>query len=87
MIGEKVREMAQICGGKVVDMIGSGYNRDVLPYAWFALISGLANFSVPIEEPVHVPAPRGGETSWNETKEMIQETKKMLRDYWTCLAG
>ncbi len=87
MIGEKVREMAQICGGKVVDMIGSGYNRDVLPYAWFALISGLANFSVPIEEPVHVPAPRRGDPSLNETKEMIQETKKMLRDYWTCLAS
>ena len=87
MIGEKVSEMAQICGGKVVDMIGSGYNQDVLPYAWFALISGLANFSVPVEEPVHVPAPRKGDPSLNETKEMIQETKKVLKDYWTCLAG
>jgi acetoin utilization protein AcuC len=87
MIGEKVNEMAQTCGGKVVDMIGSGYNRDVLPYAWFALISGLANFSVPIEEPVHVPAPRRGDPSLNETKEMIQEAKKALKDYWTCLAS
>ena len=26
MIGEKVREMAEICGGRVIDLIASGYN-------------------------------------------------------------
>jgi acetoin utilization protein AcuC len=87
MIGEKVREMAQTCGGKAVDMIGSGYNKEILPHAWFALLAGLANFSVPIEEPVHIPTHYRGDSSLNETKQMIQEAKKVLKDYWTCLAS
>ena len=41
MIGEKVRKMANVCDGKVIDLIASGYNREVLPYAWLALICGL----------------------------------------------
>jgi acetoin utilization protein AcuC len=87
MIGEKVRQMAQTCGGKEVDMIGSGYNKEILPHAWFALLAGLVDFSVPIEEPGHIPPHHGGDSSFNETREMIQEAKKILKDYWTCLAG
>jgi acetoin utilization protein AcuC len=87
MMGEKVRQMAQICGGKVVDMIGSGYNKEILPHAWLALISGLADFPVPLEEPVHIPAQRGREAAYGETKGMIREVKKMLKDYWSCMAN
>ena len=86
MIGEKVKEMAQLCGGKVVDMIGSGYNKEILPHAWLALIAGLADYSVPIEEPKDIPAQRGEEVAYGETKGMIQEAKKMLKDYWSCLS-
>jgi len=32
MIGEKVRGIAEICHGKEIDLIASGYNEDVLPY-------------------------------------------------------
>jgi len=87
MFGEKVREMARTCGGKAVDMIGSGYNKDILPHAWFALLAGLADFSVPIEEPGHIPIHHRGGSPFNETKEMIRELKKTLKGYWTCLAG
>jgi acetoin utilization protein AcuC len=45
MIGEKTRKMAEVCDGKVVDLIASGYNRRILPYAWLALISGLGGIS------------------------------------------
>jgi acetoin utilization protein AcuC len=86
MMGEKVRQMAQICGGKVVDMIGSGYNKEILPHAWLALISGLADFPVPLEEPAHIPAQRGREAAFGETKGMIQEVKKELKEYWSSLA-
>jgi acetoin utilization protein AcuC len=48
MIGEKVREMAEICGGKEIDLIASGYNRNVLPRAWLALLSGLADIEIEI---------------------------------------
>jgi acetoin utilization deacetylase AcuC-like enzyme len=85
MIGEAVREMAQICGGKVVDFIGSGYNREILPYAWLALIAGLGNFKIQIEEPVSIPQ-RFEDSPYDETKGMIKEIKKILREYWACLA-
>ncbi|MEE8353844.1 MAG: histone deacetylase, partial [Dehalococcoidales bacterium] len=43
MIGEQVRAMAEACGARVLDLIGSGYNREVLPQSWLALIAGLAD--------------------------------------------
>ncbi|GAF97777.1 unnamed protein product, partial [marine sediment metagenome] len=51
MLGEQVREMAGVCAGREVDLIGSGYNRQVLPHAWLALICGLAGIDVELEEP------------------------------------
>ena len=85
MIGEKVREMADICGGKAIDMIGSGYNKEILPHAWLALISGLAGFSVPLEDPPHIAPPPGGAPALDETKRMIRESKEMLKNHWPCL--
>jgi acetoin utilization protein AcuC len=86
MIGETVREMAQICGGKVIDFIGSGYNREILPYAWLALIAGLGDFKIQIEEPLSIPKRFKEDLPYDETKGMIKEIKKILREYWTCLA-
>jgi len=85
MIGENVREMGKNCHGKVIDLIGSGYNKDVLPYAWLALISGLADFKVKIEETVPIPERLRKDPSFAETKEVIEETRKHLKDYWRCL--
>lgn len=31
MMGERVRDMALVCWGKTIDMIGSGYNKEILP--------------------------------------------------------
>ena len=85
MIGEKVRQMAKICQGKVMDLIGSGYNKEVLPYAWLALISGLADFKIKIEEPVSIPQRFRKDPSFAETKEVVAEVKRCLKDYWRCL--
>lgn len=48
MIGEKVRELAEVCDGREIDLIASGYNIEVLPYAWLALISGLADWKIKV---------------------------------------
>ena len=85
MIGEKVREMAEVCDGKVIDLIGSGYNEKVLPYGWLALISGLADFKVELEEPVPVPRRFETDPSFEYTKKVIEEVKKYHKDYWRCL--
>ncbi|PIP24891.1 MAG: hypothetical protein COX34_01765 [Candidatus Nealsonbacteria bacterium CG23_combo_of_CG06-09_8_20_14_all_36_12] len=86
MIGQKVRELSKICDGKVVDLIGSGYNIQVLPYAWLALISGLANWKIKIEEPFPMANKRfQKDHSLEKTKIVIQEIKRILKDYWKCL--
>ena len=51
LIGEKVREMSDVCGGKGIDMIGSGYNKEILPHAWLSLIAGLADLNISLAEP------------------------------------
>ncbi len=85
MIGEKVRGMAEICDGKVIDLIASGYNERVLPYAWLALISGLGGIEVSIEEPEPIPKRFSTDSSLAQTERVIEEVKEQLKDYWTCL--
>ncbi len=85
MIGEKVRETAGICGGKVVDMIASGYDRKVLPYAWLALIAGLAGWKVYAPEPEEIPQRFRKDPSLDETKAVVEAVRRNLRDHWECL--
>ncbi len=85
MVGEMVRDMAQLCGGKAIDMIGSGYNREVLPYAWLSLIAGLADLPIQVEEPVPLPAGTKEDASYEATRAMITEVINTLKAYWPCL--
>ncbi len=86
MIGQKTREIAQLCQGKSVDLITSGYNRNVLPYAWLALISGIAGIDITIEEP-EAPVRRIAEDaiSLAETRSVIEVVKSCLKDHWKSL--
>ncbi len=85
MIGEKVSELAELCQGKVIDLISSGYNRRVLPDALLALLSGLADLRTRIEEPEEIPQRFRQDRSLTETEMVIEEVKRNLRDYWGCL--
>jgi len=84
MIGRRVRKMTGICQGRLIDLIASGYNREVLPYAWLALIAGLADFKVSIQEPEPVPTLLQNDPSFQETTEVVAEVKSYLKDYWRC---
>jgi len=85
MIGERVREIAKICDDKVIDLIASGYNREVLPYAWLALISGLAGFELEVKEPWIISQQMSTDPALTETKRVVKEVKHQLKDYWKCL--
>ena len=85
MIGEKVRELANVCDGKVIDLVASGYNEEVLPYGWLALISGLGGVELRIEEPEPIPQRFTTDPSFAETERVITEVKRQLKDYWACL--
>ena len=84
MIGEKVRRMTEDCGCRELDIIGSGYNIQVLPWAWLALVSGLARFGIEVKEPVPVPERFLVDSTADETEKVVQELRGYLKDYWTC---
>ena len=77
--------MARVCDDKSIDLIASGYNREVLPYAWLALISGLAGIEYRLEEPEPIPPGLGTANSFAETEKALEEVRSHLKDYWTCL--
>lgn len=85
MIGEKVREMAKVCDGKVIDLIASGYNKKVLLSGWLALITGLAGIEFGIEEPEPVPPGFSPDPALAETEKVVEEVRRQLKDYWRCL--
>lgn len=76
MIGRKVRKLAEICGGRHIDLLGSGYNLKVLPYAWMSLVAGFADFKVSIKTPFEEPAQ---DRAVAQTEKVIEEVKKNLR--------
>ena len=84
MIGKRVRKLSEICNGKVIDLIGSGYNKKVLPYGWLALISGLTGIDVKLKELIPIPPQFQKDLVFKETKEVINEVKRSLKDYWQC---
>lgn len=82
MIGKKVRKLAnEVCNGKEVDLIASGYNQKILPSAWLSLISGLCNLDIKIKEKGFVKKDFG----LKKTKNMIENLKSYLKSYWKCL--
>jgi acetoin utilization protein AcuC len=85
MIGEKVRHLAnEVCHGRELDFIASGYNKRVLPYCWLALISGLADWDIDIESPEPATLNIHDDPAYEQTKLVESEIKRTLKPYWTC---
>lgn len=81
LIGNKVRKLAKVCGGREIDLIASGYNLNILPAAWTSLLSGLLGIEVEIkekklQEPLRIQ---------KETKKLIKKIKEILKPYWCSL--
>jgi acetoin utilization protein AcuC len=83
MIGGKIREMAEICGGKEVDLIASGYNKYILPTAWLSLLSGIADFPLTLAE-VGDPPDLHEDVALAATEKVIGDVKQFQRPYWKC---
>jgi acetoin utilization protein AcuC len=84
MMGEKVHEIAEICQGKQIDLLTSGYNESILPFAWLSLVSGLADLPVAVEEPKPIPAQLQIDLVLPQIENVIKEVKTHLRQYWKC---
>ncbi len=82
-IGRKLKEVAErVCGGRRVDLLGSGYNQAVLPAGWLALVAGAAGIDVALKEPYVLAVQR--DAGLAETKSVVEEVKMNLRGYWRC---
>ncbi len=79
-IGKSVREIAKICDDKEADLICSGYKPKVLSRAWLALILGLADIEMELEEPIPLRI-RKDEAS-QEVMKLVNEMKRSLKPYW-----
>ena len=73
----------KICGGKVVLLVGSGYNITVLPYCWYALAAGVAEPDLTqdaIED--FFPAPHDPWQNMKQVETVLKKLKTVLRKYW-----
>jgi acetoin utilization protein AcuC len=83
-MGEKIREMTDVCQGRQIDLIASGYNKNILPYAWMSLLSGIAGFPVTVEEPEPIPQKFQQDLVLEETEQVLDEVKKYHSEFWKC---
>ncbi|MEM3464544.1 MAG: histone deacetylase family protein [Candidatus Bathyarchaeia archaeon] len=78
------RETAQkVCNGRLVLLLGSGYNPKVLPICWYALVAGVVglekiNVKEPYTLPVEPPFVR------KKVEDTIDELKGLLKKKWKC---
>jgi acetoin utilization protein AcuC len=82
MIGAEVKNLSEICDGKEIDLIASGYNLKVLNYCWTALLSALLGIKIDISEPI---LPQKTKEPLDEVKELIKKIKKEFKKYWKSL--
>ncbi|MFQ6095064.1 MAG: histone deacetylase family protein [Candidatus Bathyarchaeia archaeon] len=79
-----VRETSdEICDGKIVLLLGSGYNPRVLPYCWYALISGILGLeALDIQDPY--PPPKDPWRNREKVEGLLGRLRSILKEYWKC---
>jgi len=73
----------KVCSGKVVLMIGSGYNPEVLPPCWYALTAGMVGLEEMDVKEQYTP-PVEPEFVRQRVEGMLKELKGLLKNYWKC---
>ncbi len=80
-----VEKAEKVCQGKLVLMVGSGYNPTVLPLCWYALTAGVVGLeNINIKDPyTPLVEPKGNRRKVQKT---LRNLKQSLRRYWKCWA-
>ncbi len=74
---------SEVCKGRLVLLIGSGYNPTVLPSCWYALAAGVAGMEkIEVSDPSLPPV----EPPWcrERVETTVKELKQILKKYWVC---
>ncbi|MDH5482104.1 MAG: histone deacetylase [Candidatus Bathyarchaeota archaeon] len=79
-----IRETAiKVCDGKLVLMPGSGYNPEVLPRCWYALVAGVVGLEeINVSDP-YVP-PKEPLYCREKVEDILNELKSLLKKKWKC---
>lgn len=86
-IGEKMAQLAaRVCGGKIVDFVGSGYsyNPHIISLGWLASIAGVTGVDMDLEELEVLQPHVNPEGGLKKAEEVISLLKKELAPYWEC---
>lgn len=81
-IGEYTMQLSNLCDGKVIDTIASGYNEKAIGPGWLSLILGLEGIDLEVDEPEEPPDINEDESTYEATKSMVAELKGYLKNYW-----
>jgi len=75
----------EVCNGKVILLVGSGYNIKILPYCWYALALGIIKPDSPFEEieDFFPPLPDPWQ-NLDKVKRIVYSLKDILSKYWSC---
>jgi acetoin utilization protein AcuC len=86
-VAKSIRETAdKVCGGKLVLIPGSGYNPNVLPLCWYALVAGIVGLEeINVEDPY--PPPKEPPQCRRTVERTVDELKRLLRKYWFCFSS
>ena len=76
----------ECCNGRIILIPGSGYNPEVLPMCWYALVAGIVGLQeIDVKEKLRPPEePVGCRKTVEKT---LDELKRLLRRYWSCFGG
>lgn len=89
-VGSIVVDAAEkLCGGKVVDFVGSGYSQNpkVVSMGWLASIAGVTRVAVDLEELDPVPEGIQEESGLKEAAAVVSAVRRILSPYWKCFGG
>lgn len=86
-LGQKVRALAaEFTDGRSIDLLLSGYNLGILPFAWSALLAGLVGLNMDLGD-LKEASPYPPDFRLKETQDMAKRLKRLLKKYWRCMEG
>jgi acetoin utilization protein AcuC len=89
MVGRFIGRTAdEICQGKIVGFVGSGYssNPQIVSLGWLASILGVTGIEHCVEEPESIPAMLELDRGLKEAKDIVRLIQAQLSLYWKCFA-
>ncbi len=83
------RKAEEVCQGRVVDFVGSGYSADpdMVSWGWLASIAGVSGVDLEVAEPGPLPAAIRPDAGLTEAREMARSLKSVLSGYWRCFSS